>query len=78
MTYEEVPRCRKASYLQFNELNRYMRFLGAVSHEVDNHLFIILRFYDKQCFYERCGSDHNNSGLRFRCDSRTDNMELFT
>lgn len=63
---------------RFNDLNRYMRFLVAFSHEVDKYFFIALRFFDNQCFNERCGSDHNNSGHRFRCDTRTDSLELFT
>lgn len=63
---------------RFENLNRYMRFLVAFSHEILRHVFIALRFFDNQCFNELCGSDHNNSGRSFRCNTWTDDMELFT
>lgn len=55
-----------------------MWFWVALSHEVYRYLFIALRFFDNQCFNKRCGSDHNNIGRGFRCNTRTDSMELFT
>ena len=56
----------------------WCQILNGFDDESGTLVFVFTRFFDSRRAGERVRSDHNNSSDRCRCNTRADNMELFT